>query len=431
MSRRRVTLRSNFGGLHLDARNFSLISLIYFFIRYMLSDQVSNRSSKLSNISVTLMDHLLDGPRQLIIKVKRNGETDDRAVSLTLPETATGSDLVARAGAKLGLPLASAVFFADGAPVTNVGHVNDGELLILSQGEAFLPPRPRSQEDFQGYRLLGKVGNGGFGTVYKAEDRSTGALRAVKVLSKSSMRCGVSEMQRVFNEMNALRNLKHPNIINFFEIVETRDSYGLVMELANGGDLLRFVETRGATGLDETEALGLFSQIVKAVNYCHSLNVTHGDIKLNNVVLCEDTASSRGGNSVRCKLLDFGLAQFVAADHKTRTDAGTQAYIAPEVHLHLEDVDPYKVDVWALGIVLYYLTQSSLPFSRADEKACVSIVNKTLLFRSETSVALRALVLRLLTVDSQDRPTLHEIIMDPCLRSGRAVLSSHQSVGVI
>ncbi len=118
------------------------------------------------------------------------------------------------------------------------------------------------------------------------------------------------------------------------------------------------------------------------------------------------------------KLLDFGLAQFVSPDlKKTRTDAGTQAYIAPEVLMRLEDeVDPYKLDVWALGIVLYFMTQGSLPFPCADEKACVAIVNQTLHFRSESSLALRTLVLRLLTVDPKDRPTLPEITMDPWLK---------------
>ena len=392
------------------------------------------------------MDHLLNGPSQITIRVKRNGEPNDRSLPLTLPETSTVSDLVTRAGVKLGLPLASAVFFSDGVGVVSLDHVNEGELLVVSQGEPFLPPRPRSQEDFQGYRLTGRIGNGGFGTVYKAEDLGSGAWRAVKVLSKASMRCGVSEMQRVFNEMNALRNLKHPNIINFFEIVENRDAYGLVMELANGGDLLRYLENKVP---EEAECISLFSQIVKAVNYCHSLNVTHGDIKLNNVVIFFDDVSSNGSSGIagssstgsssgssssisssvvvsqgeisnkpiRCKLLDFGLAQFVSADHKTRTDAGTQAYIAPEVHLRLaEDVDPFKVDVWALGIVLYYMTQGTLPFPCADEKACVALANQTLHFRSESSLALRTLVLRLLTVDPQDRPTLPEIIMDSWLR---------------
>ena len=364
------------------------------------------------------MDFLLNGPSLITVRIRRNGEGIDRSIPLTLPETSSLSDLVSRAGEKLGLPLAACVLFSDGSPVSCLSHVAASELLVISCGEPFLAPRPKSQEDFAGYRILGRIGNGGFGTVFRAED-ANGETRAIKVLSKLSMRCGVSEMQRVFNEMNALRNLKHPNIIEFHEIVENRDSYGLVMDFANGGDLLRHVETKNPAGLCEEEAQSLFGQIVKAVNYCHSLNITHGDIKLNNVVLM--TSEEREvSKPMRAVLLDFGLAQFVSTDHKTRTDAGTQAYIAPEVHMRLaEDFDPYKIDVWALGVVLYFMTQGKLPFPCADERACVSLVNQTLVFRFESSVNLRALVLKLLTVDPKDRPTLPEISVDIWLRNGR------------
>jgi serine/threonine protein kinase len=342
------------------------------------------------------------GPVFIKLVVKRNGDPR-KGYPIEVPETSTIADLLRKAGKVLKLHSPSLAFFQDGTLVQNVSSIEKGELISISEGEPFSRGAGASGAGIVGaYNLVEKLGEGGYGLVMKAVLMSTQEIRAMKLITKSRFR-HIGDLQMIFNEMQTLRNLQHPNVIQLFEVVDTQDHICLVMEYASGGELKKLVE--GATYLNEDAARNLFSQIARGVLYCHTKNVVHRDLKLENILVDGDR---------RIKIADFGLADFVSTTEKTVTDAGTFAYLAPEVYRRTSgESDPFKIDVWALGVILYAMTQGSLPFNQPDSAACEMITREGLKFRPDTTPAIKALIYRMLTVSPSDRIAMSAITTDP------------------
>ena len=235
----------------------------------------------------------------------------------------------------------------------------------------------------------------------KAVLMTTQEIRAMKLIAKSRFK-DISDLHMVFNEIQALRNLQHPNVIQLFEVVDTPDHICLVLEFASGGELKKLVETNKF--LSEDVARVYFGQIARGVLYCHNKNVVHRDLKLENILIDSDK---------RIKIADFGLADFITSTERTVTDAGTFAYLAPEVFRRVSgDSDPFKLDVWALGVILFAMTQGKLPFTQPDSAACEMIAKESLVLLPETSPALKTLIYRMLTVNPVDRISLSTLTTD-------------------
>jgi len=192
------------------------------------------------------------------------------------------------------------------------------------------------------------LGQGGFGSVVKGVHSETGEMVAIKFVPKNTFR-QFSDLQRVFQEIQALRNLHHPNIIKILDVADNPDSVCFIMEFAAGGELRGYVEKH--VNLSEEESRIFFKQIVRAVHYVHSKKIIHRDLKLENILL---------DSKNQCKIVDFGLSDYVSSKERTVTDAGTQAYLAPEVFNGSSgDADPFKIDVWGLGVILFALRMES------------------------------------------------------------------------
>jgi serine/threonine protein kinase len=362
-----------------------------------------------------------DGMFPLTLRIRRNSVSSPIKI-LELPDAQISlQELLRRAGTVLDLDNPAKAYQQDGILIKQVQVLEDNELVIITDSsETYNPHEIRSlcNLDFPGYKLTTKLGQGGFGTVYAAvKDGSSGTLSsdeeilAIKLIAKSTF-VTLADLQRAFNEMNSLRNLKHPNVIALVDVVENRDYMGLVMEYAKDGELQHTVTKKGF--LDEDTARTFFQQIAKAVLYCHMQGITHNDLKLSNCVLYDkDTV----------KLVDFGLARF--ASENSKSSAGTEAYIAPEVYHGANERDPYKIDSWSSGIILYAMTQGQLPFSRPDKEACDVVANQTLKFRNEASANLKQLIYKMLCLDVRSRASLQEITTDKWLNQHRFSLISH------
>jgi serine/threonine protein kinase len=185
----------------------------------------------------------------------------------------------------------------------------------------------------------------------KGVHSETGECAAIKFVPKKTFR-QFSDLQRVFQEIQALRNLRHPNIIRILDVADNPDSICFIMEYAAGGELRGYVEK--LVSLSEEEARSFFKQIVRAVHYIHTKKTIHRDLKLENILL---------DSKNQCKIVDFGLSDYVSGKDRTVTDAGTEAYLAPEVYNGFSgDSDPFKIDSWALGVILYAMVHGKLPF---------------------------------------------------------------------
>lgn len=184
------------------------------------------------------------------------------------------------------------------------------------------------------YHLDKILGHGGFSVVRSGTKKTTGVVYAIKIFKKNCLE--EVDSVRLMNEVKIMQELKHKNIVDFHDFYDEENSYYLVIEKMDGGDLLERLEI--VTVFKEDRVCQIFKDVVDAVEFMHSRNIAHRDLKLENLLL--DTTSV----SASVKLADFGLSQKEVAPSCFKTMCGTPAYIAPEILQNL----PYgkACDLW-------------------------------------------------------------------------------------
>ena len=216
------------------------------------------------------------------------------------------------------------------------------------------------------YRITDRLGGGGMGVVYKAEDTKLGRTVALKFLPPELTR-DVEAKQRFEREARAASQLDHPNICTIHEFGEAEDGQMfLAMPCYDGQSLAERIE-HGAVPLDE--ALRIVEQIARGLGKAHSSGIVHRDIKPANVMVTKDGI---------VKILDFGLAKLTIASAsitKAHTTLGTAGYMAPE-QIRGEEVGA-QADIWALGVVLHELLTAKHPFCGGYAEALIySVLNE-------------------------------------------------------
>ncbi len=206
------------------------------------------------------------------------------------------------------------------------------------------------------YKILEKLGEGGMGVVYKAEDTKLKRTVALKFLASQSLGTP-EEKTRFVHEAQAAAALDHPNICTVYEIDEAQGHTFIVMAYVDGQSLRERTES-GPLKLEE--ALGLAIDIARGLQEAHEKDIVHRDIKSANVMV---TKKGQG------KITDFGLAKLAGRTKvtKTGTSVGTTAYMSPE-QARGEDVDQ-RTDIWSLGVVVYEMLTGRLPFRGDHEQA--------------------------------------------------------------
>jgi 5'-AMP-activated protein kinase catalytic alpha subunit len=171
----------------------------------------------------------------------------------------------------------------------------------------------------------------------------------VKILEKDKI-AEVADVERVSREIKVLKMLRHPNLIQLYEIVETSRQLCLVMEYCSGGELFDYIVA--STRLKEGEACKFYQQVISGLEYLHRLGVVHRDLKPENLLL--DTHKN-------IKIVDFGLSNLYNPDQLLKTACGSPCYAAPEMIARKLYV-PSKVDIWSSGVVLFAMVCGFLPF---------------------------------------------------------------------
>jgi serine/threonine protein kinase len=200
------------------------------------------------------------------------------------------------------------------------------------------------------YRLLGELGEGGMGVVFRAHDEKTDQTVALKVV-RSDLTDDNHILERFHREIKILRRLDHPNIVKIHDDGIHDEFLYFTMEIATGPNLGSYVDPVDRISLELV--LSLFGQICSAINHAHSQGVIHRDLKPTNIIIQD---------SKIVKLLDFGLARLESDAALTLPGQalGTAAYMAPEVGRG-EEASP-AADIYALGCLFYQLAVGELPY---------------------------------------------------------------------
>ena len=199
------------------------------------------------------------------------------------------------------------------------------------------------------------LGSGARGEVRLCIHKPSRDRRVVKIISKASLPQEVIENESVFEEVNILKELDHPNLPRVFEFFEDEEKFYIVLEFCKGGDLFdRISEMKKFT---EKQAAKIMSQIFEGINYLHSKGVIHRDIKPENVLLNEES-------SLELKIIDFDTATFFGTEH-CKGIFGTTLYMAPEV---VKGEYNEKCDLWSCGIIMFILLSGGPPYDGTDDE---------------------------------------------------------------
>ena len=219
----------------------------------------------------------------------------------------------------------------------------------------------------EGYRIEKKLGQGAFGSVYKALKLSNNAVVALKTI-KPQLVSNEKDVQRFFREAETGRQLVHPNITGIYDAGESNGLYFIAMEYIEGSEISKLIETYGR--LDVGYTMRVMIQITNALQHAYSRGIVHRDIKPENIMV---TAQAQA------KLVDFGLAKsFTEAGQSGLTapgeGMGTLAYMPPEQLDNALNADQ-RSDIYSLGATLYHMLSGNRPF---NEKTTRSFIMKIL-----------------------------------------------------
>ncbi|CAK7224614.1 hypothetical protein SEUCBS140593_005627 [Sporothrix eucalyptigena] len=299
--------------------------------------------------------------------------------------------------------------------------------------------RREKQIKFGEYILGNTIGEGEFGKVKLGWKQEGGVQVAIKLIKKDALGNNPTRMAKIKREVNILRQLNHPNIVQLHKMEESEHHYGIVLEYASGGELFDYILNHRY--LKDHAARRLFAQLISGVGYLHKKGIVHRDLKLENLLL------DRNRNII---ITDFGFANtFDPTEELTeeeeinlvnreyikrmgfdvvkpngmrkadlmQTSCGSPCYAAPELVVSDSLYTGRKVDVWSCGVILYAMLAGYLPFDddpKNPEGDNINllykyIVNTPLTFPEYVTPHARDLLRRILVPNPRQRADLFEV----------------------
>ena len=264
------------------------------------------------------------------------------------------------------------------------------------------------------YILEETIGEGAFAKVKLGTHIHTGEKVAIKILNKEklfeealedNLANGIEgcDIQKIRKEINILKRLRHKNVIQLYEIMESKTNLYIVMEYCEGKELFDYIVHNKY--LSEREACRFFQQIIDGVEYLHLSNITHRDLKPENLLL---------DNKKRIRISDFGLSNMSdKIDSLLETPCGTPSYAPPEM-LRGERYNGVYSDIWSCGIILYTMLVGNLPCAESKEDLIYeNIMTHNYYYPENVSDEAIDLIENMLKVDPNDRYDFEQIKSHP------------------
>ena len=260
------------------------------------------------------------------------------------------------------------------------------------------------------YEILSKLGSGSFGNVYLARNKFTDEKVALKQIKKSS--ANLLSDGEIKDEIEILKKLDHPDIVRIIESFNTRNSYYLITEYCEGGELFDQVKNQ----LSELQIAVIFRQLLSGLAYLHSNNIVHRDLKLENILIHEiETSKTTGEELFNIKIIDFGTARIFDKNKKPQSIVGSSYYIAPEV---LRQKYNKECDLWSVGVILYMFIVGHAPFDGCDDEEITTNIQKGVYKKNDrrwlkSSKEVRDLIQKLLIYRPSQRLTAIQALNHP------------------
>ena len=254
----------------------------------------------------------------------------------------------------------------------------------------------------KGPYLLGEaLGEGAFAKVRLATQIHIKEKCAIKIVDKRLIE-GTKDIQRLKKEIKILKSIRHKNIIQLFDIMESKTNLYFVLEYCKGGELFDYIVKNKR--LKEGEACIFFQQIINGVEYLHNQGIIHRDLKPENLLLDYK-------NNI--KISDFGLSTFFSKNNFLQTACGTPFYAPPEMLEGLQ-YNGESSDIWSCGIILYAMLCGTLPFSESKEEIIVKKIKAhDYIIPNYLSKEAQDILYHILKVNPDERFTIDNIKQHP------------------
>ena len=256
------------------------------------------------------------------------------------------------------------------------------------------------------YQIIKVIGKGTYGIVYLAQNIFTKELVAMKKIPKTSE--DLLSDTEIMDEIEILKSLDHPDIVKINEFYNTNENYYIINEYCSKGELYSIIQN----DFSETEIAIIFKQIFSGLAYLHSNNITHRDLKLENILISDIEFSENKEKLYNIKIIDFGTAKIFDKNKKENAIVGSSYYIAPEVLLKKYSKE---CDMWSVGVILYMFITKNPPFDGATDKLIMEKVKKGKFSQNNekwnnSSLQVRDLIKKLLMIEPEKRLTAIEAL---------------------
>ncbi|XP_041642385.1 serine/threonine-protein kinase Chk2 isoform X2 [Cheilinus undulatus] len=291
---------------------------------------------------------------------------------------------------------------------------------LMSDEESSLPKELREK-----YVLTRRIGTGVCGEVKLAFERATCKKFAVKIINKRNFQSEGTATRNAQTEIEILQRVDHPCLIKTEDFYQTEDSYYIVLEMMEGGELFHKVKTQQQ--LKESVAKLYFYQMLRAVEYLHKNGIIHRDLKPENILL------SSQNDTCLIKVTDFNQSRILEEAMLMRTLCGTPSYLAPEVFTHASTTGySLAVDAWSLGVLLFVCLGGYPPFHESFSKKTITeqiIGGEFTMVPSKwknVSDQAKDVVRKLLVVNPTQRMTIEEALQHPWLQDPSMLETAHR-----
>ena len=266
------------------------------------------------------------------------------------------------------------------------------------------------------YDYVKPLGKGGFSSVYLVWSRQYECNFAVKVSDLSAKHACVNT-----SEIDLLMTISHPHIIKLYAHFQENNFLYVVLEYCENGSLEDMIKSDRLTG---RQCLAYFAEVASAVEACHQAGIAHRDIKPSNILV-----DSYG----QAKLADFGLGITSKRDSLVGYTGCSIAFSPPELFTQ-KAIDPFKSDVWSLGIMLYYMMSRELPWSTGSRQGLIAQIKQGIqLWSLKIPYPVRKLIIQMTAMNPSDRPLPGQILAAQVVQDNENAMASqllvpHQSI---